>query len=332
MPSVVASRRVREMRKTMRVLGRSVSATLLGVALASAAGALAACTQAPASGDGARETNVALRDLEAQEAEFLRLINGYRVSKGLGPLVATRLLGQVAYDHSLDMATHAYFDHADQQGHSPFDRMRAAGYQGGWMAENIAAGNDSAAATFDQWKSSPGHDANMLGTHYKAIGIGRAHADASPYGWYWTTDFGDVVDGSEIPPGGGGTDAGSGSIDGGAPDGGDGGACTAEREPNDSYTSPNALDGAVCGALDPASDQDWFTWSVASANVAYEVALAAPGDAELLMWQLVGNRYTRIANTSPGEIKSTSTSAGPFLLAVWSSTGTTQPYTLTVRR
>ena len=327
------------MRKTTRALGRSISTTLLGIALASAAGALAACTQAPASDDGAHETNVALRDLEAQEAEFLRLINDYRVSKGLGPLVATRLLGQVAYDHSLDMATHAYFDHADQQGHSPFDRMRAAGYQGGWMAENIAAGNGNAAATFDQWKNSPGHDANMLGTHYKAIGIGRAHADGSPYGWYWTTDFGDVVDASEIAPGGGGadagdegTDGGGGPVDGGAPDGGEGGACTGEREPNDSYTSPNALDGVICGALDPASDQDWFTWSIASANVAYDVALTATGDAELLMWQLVGTRYTRIANTSPGEIKSTSTSAGPFLLAVWSSTGTTQPYKLTLTR
>ena len=30
----------------------------------------------------------------------------------------------------------------------------------------------------------------MLGANYTAIGIGRAYTAGSPYGWYWTTDFG----------------------------------------------------------------------------------------------------------------------------------------------
>ena len=40
--------------------------------------------------------------------------------------------------------------------------MEAFGY--GYLtakAENIAAGNATAAATFDQWRNSPSHDANM---------------------------------------------------------------------------------------------------------------------------------------------------------------------------
>jgi uncharacterized protein YkwD len=326
------SQRTREMTTTRRVLFRSLLTTLL-------VGALVACSHASTGIGDAEGTSGALRDLEAQEAEFLRLINEYRGSKGLSPLVATKLLDQVAYDHSLDMATHAYFDHNDLAGKSPFDRMRAAGYQGGWMAENIAAGNDSAAATFEQWKTSPGHDANMLGTHYKAIGIGRAHADGSPYGWYWTTDFGDVVDASQIPPGSAdaGVAADAASGDGGVTGEADadaGAACTPEREPNDSYTTPNALETAraSCGAVDPASDQDWFSWSIDAAGAPYDVVLTTTGDAELLMWQRVGNGYTRIANTLPSEIKATSTSAGPFVLAVWSPSGTKQSYTLTLTR
>src|SRR5262249_37646272 len=35
---------------------------------------------------------------------------------------------------------------------------------------------------------------NMLGSGFNVIGIGRAYGASSTYGWYWTTDFGGVVD------------------------------------------------------------------------------------------------------------------------------------------
>ena len=56
------------------------------------------------------------------------------------------------------------------------------------MAENIAAGNSGAAGTFNQWRNSAGHNANMLG-NYSIIGIGRATGGGT-YGSYWTTVFG----------------------------------------------------------------------------------------------------------------------------------------------
>ena len=68
------------------------------------------------------------------------------------------------------------------------------GYSGASAGENIAAGNATAAATFAQWKSSPGHDANMLGASYRVLGVARAYAADSAYRWYWTTDFGSTVD------------------------------------------------------------------------------------------------------------------------------------------
>src|SRR5438067_700247 len=60
----------------------------------------------------------------------------------------------------------------------------------GSAGENIAAGYAGAQDTFTQWKNSPGHNANMLNGSYRVIGIGRAYVKGSPYGWYWTTDFG----------------------------------------------------------------------------------------------------------------------------------------------
>jgi hypothetical protein len=60
--------------------------------------------------------------------------------------------------------------------------------------ENIAAGYSTAEAVFTGWKNSPGHDANMLNTNFTVIGIGLEYVQGSPYGNYWTTDFGGYVD------------------------------------------------------------------------------------------------------------------------------------------
>lgn len=131
--------------------------------------------------------------LNAEESAFLTLINNYRVQNGLAPLTASVTLTQASQWMSSDMAAKDYFSHTDSQGRSSFTRMEDFGYtQSSYSGENIAAGNSTAAATFTQWKNSSGHNANMLGSSYRAIGIGRAQGGS--YGWYWTTDFGSVVD------------------------------------------------------------------------------------------------------------------------------------------
>lgn len=99
-----------------------------------------------------------------------------------------------------------------------------------------------------------------------------------------------------------------------------------EAEPNDSYTSPNALQsGATCGAL--SGNQDWFSWSVGATPVAYSVTLAATGDAQLQLWKLVNGQYYRIANNTGTEIAKTSNGAGTYVLLVTGSSP--QTYTLT---
>ena len=66
---------------------------------------------------------------------------------------------------------------------------------GGNSKIGLNAGYTTAQSVFTGWQNSPGHNANMLGTNYTTIGIGRHYVAGSPYGWYWTTEFGGFDDG-----------------------------------------------------------------------------------------------------------------------------------------
>jgi hypothetical protein len=82
--------------------------------------------------------------------------------------------------------------------------MNAFGYTYTPAGENIAAGYSDAQSALNQWinacdADSSGnctyaHRQNMLNASFVVIGIGRAYNASSLYGWYWTTDFGGVVD------------------------------------------------------------------------------------------------------------------------------------------
>ncbi|RIK39629.1 MAG: hypothetical protein DCC58_14990 [Chloroflexi bacterium] len=142
------------------------------------------------------------RCLNDTESQFLTLINNYRQSLGLEPFRVSRALNIASYRHSADMEERNYFDHntklplpPGQSGPSPWDRMSDAGYNyNTYKAENIARGYSTAQQVFNAWKSSSGHDANMKNPNLKAIGIGL-HVDPNDqYVYFWTTDFGGVID------------------------------------------------------------------------------------------------------------------------------------------
>jgi len=118
----------------------------------------------------------------------ISLVNAARADAGCGPVSASSALTAAAQAHSADMAANDYFSHTSQDGRSFGDRIRAAGYGGGSMAENIAAGQSSASSVVTVWMDSPGHRANILGCAYRHIGVGVAKGGS--YGTYWTQDFG----------------------------------------------------------------------------------------------------------------------------------------------
>lgn len=108
-------------------------------------------------------------------------------------------------------------------------------------------------------------------------------------------------------------------------------AGTGEAEPNDTYTTPNALNASACGQLE-ASGQDWFSWSVSGAGVDYDLNLATSGNAELQMWKNTGSSWTKIANTSSTRFTKTSSASGDYVAVVWSQTAAAQSYTLSLTK
>lgn len=130
---------------------------------------------------------------EFERAEVSR-INRYRVSHGLARVKIDTRLTRVAEWMGGDMVGYDYFSHTDHLGRDPFQRLAAFGYpSNSWRGENLAAGYEDAARTFEQWRTSTPHRRNMLNSHYRAIGIARVCNQATTYGCYWVTEFGSVV-------------------------------------------------------------------------------------------------------------------------------------------
>lgn len=138
-------------------------------------------------------------DLDSEELSMLDLINQHRAANGAGPLTACRSLNRAAQGHSEDMRDRDYFDHNAMSpapyGVEPWDRMCAGCYELSCgqvqtaVGENLAAGFEDAANTFEQWRNSPGHNQNMLDPDFTVAGLGRALGGGEYY-VYWTNTFG----------------------------------------------------------------------------------------------------------------------------------------------
>jgi uncharacterized protein YkwD len=107
------------------------------------------------------------------------------------PLRLDTFLRTSARGHSKDMADQNYFSHESKDGRTMVTRIKAAGYtRKTVLGENIAAGNNTARATVDQWMNSPGHCSNIMEGQFRAIGIGYANNVGSDFKHYWTQNFG----------------------------------------------------------------------------------------------------------------------------------------------
>ena len=177
--------------------------------------ALAALLAASSVAGGVRPalalTNCTVADMtfDAQEQEFLRLINQYRAQNGRSALTASVNLNRAASWMVRDMAVNKRFSHTDSLGRSASTRVANCDGQP-YVGENIAAGTikDTAAEAFEMWRTSSGHNANMLNGSYVQIGIARYYDAGSPYTWYWATDFSTTGDGTNAGGGSGGTGGG----------------------------------------------------------------------------------------------------------------------------
>ena len=177
----------------VRIASRRIAAIAAGTMLVIALAAIAlprTASPGAAAGDCTIDAS-----LDADEKAFLGLINAYRVQNSLPPLKISYALTRASAWKSKDLGVNNYFAHDDLT-RTWVQRIRDCNYgYNTYLGENIAAGVTTAQQAFDIWRNSPGHNANMLGTNYNSIGIGRYYVAGSTYGWYWTTDFGGYDDG-----------------------------------------------------------------------------------------------------------------------------------------
>jgi uncharacterized protein YkwD len=123
----------------------------------------------------------------------IELTNQERSKAGLSGLKFESRLATAALRHSQDMGLQDYFSHTQPNGGTPWDRLKARGYQYSNAAENIAAGMSTPEAVVAGWMNSPGHRANILNPALKEIGVGYYFlADDTGkvnYHHYWTQVF-----------------------------------------------------------------------------------------------------------------------------------------------
>jgi uncharacterized protein YkwD len=149
--------------------------------------------------DALTNCNVTDATFNDSEKAFLDIINQYRTSNGLQPLTVSVNLNRSASWMAQDLATKNYFAHRDSLGRESQTRIAECGSTLS-SGENLAAGTriDSAQSAFGLWRSSGGHNRNMLFADYTQIGIARAHNPGSRYTWYWVTTFAVPDDGTRM--------------------------------------------------------------------------------------------------------------------------------------
>lgn len=97
------------------------------------------------------------------------------------------------------------------------------------------------------------------------------------------------------------------------------------------YTAAaTAANGTQCGTFADGSDEDWFQYTIGS-GVAYDIKVTGSSDAQVQMWKLVGGSYYNVANTSSTEVAHTSSGGGTYIFVVYSPSGSTGSYTLSVK-
>jgi uncharacterized protein YkwD len=140
--------------------------------------------------------------LDSAEQDLVARINAFRAARGLPTLAVSDPLSAAAKWMSGDMAARNYFAHVSLDGRSPTQRMADAGYPafGTWTGEDLAAGFTATGDVLNGWINSPAHYAVLVNPQYHAIGVGRGYASGSTYGWYWTADFGGIVDAARAAP------------------------------------------------------------------------------------------------------------------------------------
>jgi len=106
--------------------------------------------------------------------EVETIVNAERMAAGLAPLQRSAQLDRAALAHARDQAGGGFFGHTGSDGSTVHRRLTATGYDSCLSAENIAMGQESAAAVMGDWMQSSGHRRNILHPRAEQFGFARA--------------------------------------------------------------------------------------------------------------------------------------------------------------
>lgn len=140
-------------------------------------GAESDCTQAPSAPDG----NYTAQSVSPQESALYQMINEDRLANGISALPLDETLSAIARAKSEDMIENGYFAHESPTYGRAAEMLDEFGYEYTSVGENIAR-NGSVEKAHAALMSSSSHVRNILGSQWKAVGVGVANdGNGYPY-------------------------------------------------------------------------------------------------------------------------------------------------------
>jgi len=134
--------------------------------------------------------DVAARVLElTNQARAQKRRCGTRSFDAVPPLTSSLLLVQAAQIHANDMAARDALTHLGRDGSSVGDRVKRVGYPWRAVAENLAEGQEDAAAVVRDWIASPEHCANLMNPNVTEMGAAFAISEQDMAHAYWAQVF-----------------------------------------------------------------------------------------------------------------------------------------------
>jgi uncharacterized protein YkwD len=167
----------------MNVINKAVRAA----AIATACLAFASCGQSPAS-----TAPPAPNQFLESAGNMPELINRARAEHNLKPLSHSSVLDAVAKAHGADMSKNDFFGHVSSNGDHIGDRLKRAGYNACFAAENLGWGTLFAepAKMMAGWLKSPGHRSNLLAPRATEYGLAKLSDPDGSHDPLWILVFG----------------------------------------------------------------------------------------------------------------------------------------------
>lgn len=102
---------------------------------------------------------------------IIQLTNQERTASGLNTLNTNSALAAAALAKANNMFAEQYWDHFGPNGETPWQFIRAEGYNYVYAGENLAKGFQTSEGVVEAWMASPTHAANIMSVNYKDIGV-----------------------------------------------------------------------------------------------------------------------------------------------------------------